>query len=59
MPSREYREVNFCKYCAKCKYWDVEDIMDPCNKCLGEPCNKNSEKPIYYEPATESNKEVV
>ena len=28
--------------------------MDPCNECLGEPCNKNSEKPIHYE----SDKEI-
>ena len=53
MPTREYREVDFHKYCQKCKYWDINDIMDPCNECLGEPCNKNSEKPIYYEPDEE------
>lgn len=53
MPTREYREVDFHKYCPKCKYLDIEDIMDPCNECLGEPCNKNSEKPIYYEPDEE------
>ena len=53
MPSREYREVNFCKYCPKCKYWEIEEIMDPCNECLGVPCNKNSEKPVYYEPDEE------
>lgn len=54
MPTKEYREVDFHKYCPKCKYWEIEDIKDPCNECLGEPCNKNSEKPVYYEPATES-----
>ncbi len=54
MPTRECREVDFHKYCPKCKHWGIEDIMDPCNECLGEPCNKNSEKPVYYEPATES-----
>lgn len=53
MPTREYREVVFYKYCPKCKYWAIKDIMDPCNKCLGEPRNKNSEKPIYYEPDEE------
>lgn len=50
---REYREVDFHKYCPKCKYWDIEEIMNPCNECLGEPCNKNSEKPVYYEPDKE------
>lgn len=51
MPSREYREVDFHKYCPKCKHWEIEDIKDPCNDCLGDPCNKNSEKPVYYEQA--------
>lgn len=56
MSSREYREVNYHEYCDKCKYKDVDDIMDPCNECLGEPCNLNSEKPVYYEPAKEVTK---
>lgn len=54
MPSREYREVNYAKYCSQCKHYKTEDIMDPCNECLGESCNLNSEKPVHYEPATES-----
>lgn len=53
MPTREYREVDFHKYCPKCKYFEIKYIMGPCNECLGEPCNKNSEKPVYYEPAEE------
>lgn len=36
MPTREYREVNFHKYCPKCKYWDIEEIMDPFPGCIME-----------------------
>ena len=29
----EYKEVEFWKYCEKCKHYEVEDVKDPCNDC--------------------------
>ena len=43
------KEVRFDKYCESCKYKELKDILDPCNDCLDEPVNIDSEKPVYYE----------
>ena len=45
----EYKEVEFWKYCEKCKYYRVKDVNDPCNYCLAEPVNLHSAKPVYFE----------
>lgn len=45
----EYKEVEFWKYCEKCKHYEVEDVKDPCNDCLDEPVNSHSTKPVYFE----------
>lgn len=45
----EYKEVEFWKYCEKCKHYEVEDVKDPCNDCLAEPVNLHSTKPVYFE----------
>lgn len=44
-----YKEVEFWKYCEKCKHYEVEDVKDPCNDCLDEPVNLHSTKPVYFE----------
>lgn len=44
-----YKEVEFWKYCEKCKHYEVEDEKDPCNDCLDEPVNLHSTKPVYFE----------
>lgn len=41
--------VEFEKYCKTCKHKDLEGFYDPCNDCLDNPVNVNSEKPMYYE----------
>ena len=46
----DYKEVYFHKYCKTCEYKDIDDVKDPCNECLGEPCNLHSHKPVYYKP---------
>ena len=43
-----YKEVYFHEYCKSCKYKDLKDTEDPCNKCLGEPANLYSHKPVKY-----------
>lgn len=44
-----YKEVEFWKYCEKCKHYEVEDVKDPCNDCLDEPVNLHSTKPVNFE----------
>ena len=44
-----YKEVEFWKYCEKCKLYEVEDVKDPCNDCLDEPVNLHSTQPVYFE----------
>lgn len=44
-----YREVDFEKYCKTCRYCDLDEKFDPCNECLEEGYNIESEKPIKWE----------
>lgn len=46
-----YKEVNFNKYCKTCDYKGMEEKCDPCNDCLAEPTNTNSEEPVYWKEA--------
>lgn len=43
-----YKEVRFDTYCPTCEHCDKEENVDPCNDCLDEAMNNNSEKPVYY-----------
>ena len=40
--------VDFHTYCQKCKYKDKPESEDPCNKCLTNPVNEDSHKPLYF-----------
>lgn len=46
-----YKEVNFNKYCKSCEHKGADEKSDPCNDCLAEPMNTNSEKPVYWKEA--------
>lgn len=46
-----YKEVDFETYCKTCEYKNLEEKFDPCNDCLAEPMNANSDKPIYWKGA--------
>lgn len=46
---QEYLEVCFDQYCKKCKYETVDEVKDPCNKCLDESYNLHSHKPVKFE----------
>ena len=46
-----YKEVDFKTYCKTCEYKDLEEKIDPCNDCLAEPMNANSDKPVYWKEA--------
>lgn len=43
-----YMEVNFEKYCKTCEHRNLGEKLDPCNDCLAEGANVNSEKPVYW-----------
>lgn len=42
--------VDYSFYCPKCKHRIKDEHEEPCDSCLAEPVNDNSEKPIHYEP---------
>lgn len=44
----EKMEVRFDIYCEKCKYAELNETWNPCNECLAQPWNENSQKPINY-----------
>lgn len=44
----EYKEVNFEKYCKTCKYKDLDAAKDPCNECLENGMNVQTEKPTEW-----------
>ena len=43
--------VDFESHCKMCKHKDVPQEEDPCDECLGEPMNTDSDIPVRYEPA--------
>lgn len=43
-----YKIVDFEKYCPKCKYYKRKESEDPCNDCLNEGGNIQSEKPVNF-----------
>lgn len=46
-----YKEVDFETYCKTCEYKELKEKFDPCNDCLAEPMNANSDKPICWKEA--------
>lgn len=42
------KEVRFDIYCKKCDFWATSASSDPCNSCLGDPCNEGSHVPRYF-----------
>lgn len=50
MQPNEQKEVRFDKYCETCTHKDVKVEYDNvCDKCLSEPTNLHSEKPVNWE----------
>ena len=44
-----YKEVYYHEYCTKCKHCKKGEITDQCDKCLSEPTNLHTHKPVYFE----------
>lgn len=50
---QELREVRFDIYCKTCASEKVKETDDPCNECLSNPSNFNSEKPVNWKEKDE------
>jgi len=46
--------VQFDKYCEKCLYYEKDQSEFPCDDCLSNPTNINSNKPIYFKEKEET-----
>lgn len=49
--------VEFNKYCETCEHKDLEESKDPCHKCLSNPTNVGSIKPICYKEKEKKKKD--
>lgn len=47
------KEVMYKDYCPKCIHKDVDEVEDPCNECLEQPFNWDSQKPIKFVDKTQ------
>lgn len=48
MDSKE-KIVAFDIWCPKCKHRDKKEHQQPCDDCLSEPVNVDSQKPVNWE----------
>jgi len=46
---KKHKFVEFNRYCKDCKYKDNKEEKEPCDKCLLEPVNIDTRKPICFE----------
>lgn len=46
--------VNFGEWCRYCKYRETATYEEPCNECLENSANKNSERPVKFAKKSES-----
>ena len=40
--------IQFEKWCPKCEHYPKDGYKDPCNECLENSVNQNSEKPVKF-----------
>ena len=52
---QEYFIVDFKTHCKICKHKDKANTDTPCDECLSEPINLQSEKPTRYEKPSSRN----
>ena len=48
MDESKYLEVNFHKYCARCKYRRLEEVQSPCNECLEVGMREGTRQPECF-----------
>ena len=44
-----YKEVDFKKYCEKCKSKDIKDWDEPCSECICSGMRLGTEVPLHYD----------
>ena len=47
--TQDYFEVDFEKFCKKCKHEKKKETEQPCHDCLENPMNLHSRKPTRWE----------
>lgn len=52
------KEVNYARYCKRCKHRLLDETKDPCNECLSEPGRVDTHKPRYFEKIEKGTKDV-
>lgn len=40
--------VRYDLWCNKCKHKDIKENDEPCEECLSNPINLNTERPICF-----------
>ena len=48
MEETRFKEVYFDEFCSKCEFEKLAENEKPCCKCLNEPVNEYSHKPIKF-----------
>lgn len=43
--------VEFDKYCDRCVNRDKKETEEPCIRCIAEPVNQDSRRPVYFKDA--------
>lgn len=49
----DYKEVYYHEYCLKCAHYKKDEITDRCDRCLSEPINLHTHKPVQFEAKDE------
>lgn len=49
------KEVQYYKYCIRCKHYATPETEEPCNECLTVSMKEYSHKPIRFEEAIKDN----
>lgn len=44
-----FKEVEFDKYCKKCKYFSLKEAQDPCYLCLACGARPETSVPLKFE----------
>lgn len=40
--------VDYETWCPKCKFFERDEVMEPCHNCLQNPVNEDSRKPVEW-----------
>lgn len=49
------KEVNFNRWCRRCKHRRLPENEEPCEECLTNPVNYDSHKPVKFERGVVTN----